>query len=388
MLYRNFGKTGEVVSNLGFGCMRLPIVDQQEEKIEEKLATQMLRYAIDHGVNYIDTAYPYHKGMSEPFLGEALKDGYRDKVFIATKLPSWEVQNKQDCERILNEQLNRLQTEYIDFYLLHALKKDWWEKLKNRGGLEFLDRAIEDGRIRYAGFSFHDELDQFKTIVDEYDWSFCQIQYNFMDEDIQAGSEGLKYAAEKNLGIVIMEPLRGGNLARRVPEDIKVIWDKAPDKRSPAEWALRWVWNHPEVSVVLSGMTTPDQVTENCRIAASARPNHLSEMELDIIEEVKLQYRQRIKVDCTACGYCMPCPNGVNIPRIFSVYNDRFIFGEKRWSHLMYTFASNAGEQASNCIECGECEEVCPQSIAIIKSLKKCHEVLSEPVEEPATPKK
>jgi predicted aldo/keto reductase-like oxidoreductase len=381
MLYRTFGKTGEQVSNLGFGCMRLPVIDQQEEKIDEKLATDMLRTAIDHGVNYIDTAYPYHKGMSEPFVGKALQEGYRNKVFIATKLPSWEVNTREDCERVLNEQLDRLQTDHIDFYLLHALKKEWWEKLKNLGALDFLEQAIKDGRIRYAGFSFHDEIEHFKAIIDEYDWSFCQIQYNFMDEEVQAGTEGLRYAAEKDLGIVIMEPLRGGSLARSAPKDIQAIWDKAPERRSPAEWALRWVWHQPELSVVLSGMSAPEQVEENCRIAALAEPNGLSDSELEIIEEVKQQYRQRIQVDCTACGYCMPCPSGVNIPRIFSVYNDRFIFGEKRWSHLMYTFASNDGEQASNCIECGECEEVCPQKIAIIADLKKCHEILSEPIE-------
>lgn len=381
MLYREFGTTGELVSNLGFGCMRLPVLDRQEDRIDEDLARRMLRSAIDQGVNYVDTAYPYHKGMSEFFVGRALQDGYRDRVFLATKLPSWEVTSRQDCDRILAEQLERLQTGVIDGYLLHALKKEWWEKLKGLGVLEFLDQAIRDGRIRYAGFSFHDECDQFKAIVDDFDWSFCQIQYNFMDEDVQAGTEGLFYAAGKGLGVVVMEPLRGGNLARSVPGDIQALWDQAPEKRSPAEWALRWVWDHPEVSVVLSGMTALDQVEENCRIAAAAEPNALSEAELEVIEQVRQRYRERIKVDCTACGYCMPCPNGVNIPRIFSVYNDRFIFGDERWSHLMYAFASNAGEHASSCIECGECEEVCPQGISIIETLKECHEVLSQPVE-------
>ncbi|MDJ0622922.1 MAG: aldo/keto reductase [Desulfocapsaceae bacterium] len=382
MLYRRFGKTEEMVANLGFGCMRLPTLDGKEENIDEKLATRMVHAAIDQGVNYFDTAYPYHKGMSEPFLGRALQGGHRDKVLIATKLPSWEVQNKADCERILTEQLQRLQTDRIDFYLLHALKKDWWEKLKNLGALDFLDQALKDGRIRYAGFSFHDEDEQFKTIVDEYDWSFCQIQYNFMDEEIQAGTAGLKYGAEKDLGIVVMEPLRGGSLARKVPEDILAIWDQAPVKRTAAEWALRWVWNSPEVSVVLSGMTTMGQVEENCKIARTANPESLSETELELVARVKDTYRRRIKVDCTTCGYCMPCPEGVNIPRIFSIYNDRSIYGEKRWSHLMYTFASNTGEQADSCVECGECEEVCPQAIPIIATLKECHAVLSEPLED------
>ncbi len=381
MNYRTLGKTGERVSCLGFGCMRLPIIDGQENRIDVDVAMEMVHSAIDRGINYFDTAYPYHQGMSEPFLGNALQDGLRKKVLIATKLPSWEVNSREDCDRILAEQLERLKTEYIDFYLLHALKKEWWEKLKNLGALEFLDQAIKVGRIKYAGFSFHDEIDSFKEIVDAYDWSFCQIQYNFMDEEVQAGTAGLNYAAERELGIVIMEPLRGGSLARKAPTDIQAIWDRSAKKRSPAEWALRWVWNHPDISVVLSGMTAPEQLEENCSIGASAEPCSLNENELEIIEEVKQQYRQRIKVDCTACGYCMPCPSGVNIPRVFSVYNDRFIFDEKRWSHLMYTFASNADEQASNCVECGECEEACPQEIPIIAALKECHEVLSEPLE-------
>jgi len=381
MLYRDFGTTGERVSILGFGCMRLPVLNQQEEAIDEDLAGGMLRSAVDQGVNYVDTAYPYHKGMSEPFVGRALQGGYRDRVFLATKLPSWEVQTRQDCERILNEQLDKLQTGVIDGYLLHALKKEWWEKLKTVGVLEFLDQAIRDGRIRYAGFSFHDECQQFKAIVDSFDWSFCQIQYNYMDGNIQAGTEGLEYAAGKGLGVVVMEPLRGGSLARDVPGDIQAIWDQAPIRRSPAEWALRWVWNRPEVSVVLSGMTAPEQVEENCHIASTADAHSLKGSELEIIDQVKERYRERINVDCTACGYCMPCPNGVNIPRIFSIYNDRSIYGDERWSHLMYTFASNADEHASNCIECGECEEVCPQGIAIIDTLKECHEVLSRPLE-------
>lgn len=362
--------------------MRLPVVNGQDDTIDEPTATQMLRYAIDQGVNYIDTAYPYHKGMSEPFVGRALNNGYRDKVFLATKLPSWEVQTPEDCERILSEQLQRLLTEKIDFYLLHALKKDWWEKLKSLGVLEFLDQAKREGRISYLGFSFHDEAEQFKTIVDEYDWSFCQIQYNFMDEETQAGREGLHYAAEKELAVVIMEPLRSGNLARETPNDIGAIWEQASVTRTPAECALRWVCDHPQVSVVLSGMTTPEQVEENCRIASLAEPNSLTADEHEIINKVKNCYRSHIVVDCTGCGYCMPCPSGGNIPRIFSIINDRSIHGDKRWSHLMYTFASNEGEQATSCSECGECEEVCPQAIPIIATLKRCHNLLNAPTEE------
>ena len=382
MNYRPFGKLDWQASALGFGCMRLPTREGNSGAIREDRAADMLHYAIDHGVNYLDTAYPYHQGESEPFLGRVLQGRYREKVRLATKLPCWKVEKTADFDALLTEQLNRLQTERIDFYLLHALNEKSWRKMHRLDVLSWLEKAQAEGRIGWIGFSFHDEFAVFKDIVDAYHgWDFCQIQYNFMDEGIQAGTEGLLYAAGKGLGVVVMEPLRGGSLARSVPEDIQALWDQALEKRSPAEWALRWVWNHPEVSVVLSGMTAPDQVEENCRIAAAAEPNALSETELDIIDQVRQRYRERIKVDCTACGYCMPCPNGVNIPRIFSVYNDRFIFGDERWSHLMYTFASNAGEHASNCVECGECEEVCPQGILIIETLKKCHEVLSQPLE-------
>jgi hypothetical protein len=361
--------------------MRLPVINGQEDRIDEDQATRMLRRAVDLGVNYVDTAYPYHQGQSEPFVGRALQDGYRERVLLATKLPSWLIQEPGDCERYLQEQLERLQTDRIDCYLLHNIKKEWWERLLDCGVLEFLDRAVQQGKITYAGFSFHDEYDHFVRVVDAYDWDFCQIQYNFMDQEVQAGKAGLEYAGEKKLGVVIMEPLRGGSLAGELPEDIQAAWEQSGIQRSAAEWALRWVWDHPQVSVLLSGMSSLEQVEENCRTANDARPHSLSRDELETVDRVRQMYQERMHVDCTGCGYCLPCPNGVNIPRIFSIYNARSMFQDTRWSHLMYTMSTNDAERADNCIQCGECEEKCPQDIPIAAKLAEAHQVLSEPLE-------
>jgi predicted aldo/keto reductase-like oxidoreductase len=365
-------KVEEDLSILGFGCMRLPV--KEDGHIDEPQATEMLRYAIDHGVNYVDTAYPYHNGESEPFVGRALQDGYRKKVNLATKLPSWLINSRDDMDRYLNEQLIHLQTDHIDFYLVHGLMKPFWEKLYPMGIIEFLDQAIADGKIRYAGFSFHDEVALFKKIVDAYDWTFCQIQYNFMDEQYQAGTEGLRYASEKGLGIVIMEPLRGGMLAKEVPA-IRQIWEQAAVRRSPAEWALRWVWNSPEVSVVLSGMSDPQQVSQNVSYASGGLPNSLSPQELSLFAQVKSEYEKRIKVPCTGCNYCMPCPSNVNIPECFSIYNSGCMFEAPDVAQINYKIALGgmlAGEPsfASQCQECGECEEKCPQKLPIRDRLK------------------
>jgi predicted aldo/keto reductase-like oxidoreductase len=379
MQYRRLGHCDTSVSILGMGCMRLPIVDGDESHIDEERATALLHRAIERGINYFDTAYPYHQGHSETFLGRALqREGLRHKVLLASKLPSWAIETRADFDRYLNEQLQRLRTERIDCYLLHALKSDWWHKMYELGVLDFLDRAIADGRIGCAGFSFHDELPLFKKIVDAYDWSFCQIQYNYMDEEIQAGRIGLEYAATKGLGVLVMEPLRGGHLARPAPAELQALWDRAAVRRSPVEWALRWVWNRPEVTGLLSGMNELAQIDENCRIADQARPNSLTTEELTLIGAVRDQLRQRIKVPCTACGYCLPCPVGVNIPRIFSIYNDCFIYGDPGFPHRIYTITMNAAEVASNCTRCGQCEAACPQRIAIMDMLAESHRVLSE----------
>ena len=384
MLYRDFGKKGEKVSVLGFGCMRLPVIGDDPTNIDEEKAINMVRYAIDQGVNFIDTAYPYHglgldqAGASEPFLAKALKDGYREKVKIATKLPSWMIKTREDMDKYLNGQLGRLETDYIDFYMVHGINRLYWENLKELGFEEFLDEAIADGMIKHAGFSFHHRLDLFKEVIDHYDWSFCLIQYNYLDDEYQAGKEGMEYAYKKGLGIAVMEPLRGGQLATNIPQEVQDLFDESDVNRSPAEWALRWVWNHPEVSVVLSGMSTMDQLKENLKIAKEAQPNTLTDIELKIIDQAKSLFEEKLQINCTSCGYCLPCPSGVNIPENFSKYNDYFLFGSPE-AKEEYQFHYNAliveNERSSVCIECGACEEHCPQGIRIIHELKKVKEL-------------
>ena len=385
MLYRKLGKTGLTPSVLGFGAMRLPLAGgignsaerfDPSKEIDEELALKMFQYALDHGVNYFDSAYVYHGGKSEVVMGKALKP-YRDKVTIVTKLPTMIAASYDDFERCLNEQLTRLDTDYIDLYLVHALDKRVWPRMKELGVVKFLEKIKADGRVRHIGFSFHDDVRAFKEIVDDYDWETCQIQYNYFDENNQAGKEGLLYAAAKGLGISIMEPIRGGKLAGPIPDKIKAIWDKAQTKRTPAEWALRWVWNHPEVSVVLSGMSSMEQVVENIRIADEGKAQSLSAEELALIGEAKKAYEDMMKVGCTGCAYCMPCETGVNIPVIFSSYNDLFIFENERESSAMfYNIFLPQTQRASACIECGACEEKCPQHIEIREELKKAHELL------------
>ena len=387
MLYRKLGKYGPDVSILGFGAMRLPVVGGNKSPtdgfnpnkiIDEEETKRMIEYAVSHGVNYFDTAYPYHTGKSELVLGKYLKP-YRDKVHLVTKLPPRFVQTEADCDRLLDEQLKKLDTSYLDVYLLHGLNRPSWGKLKALNITSFLDRIQKDGRARMVGFSFHDDVIIFKEIVDSYDWAVCQIQYNYYDENHQAGKEGLIYAASKGVGMVIMEPIRGSKLASPVPKEVQALWDTAKVKRTPAEWALRWVWNHSEVSTALSGMSAMNQLIENVKVAEEGRPNSLTQEELFLITKVMETYRAKFRVDCTGCAYCMPCETGVNIPGIFAAYNEFFVFDDREMSLMQYNFMLPPEQMATNCAECGECEEKCPQHISIREELKKAHETLNRP---------
>lgn len=363
--------------------MRLPVIGYDPTSIDEEKAINMIRYAVDHGVNFIDTAYPYHGssldrgGESEPLVAKALQDGYREKVKIATKLPSWAVETREDMDRFLNEQLERLETGCIDFYMVHGINRAYWENLTELGFEGFLDDALASGKIKHAGFSFHDRLDFFKEVVDHYDWSFCLIQLNYLDDEYQAGIEGMKYASARGLGVMAMEPLKGGSLASNMPPEVQKLFDSADQKRPPVEWALKWVWDHPEVAGVLSGMNSMEQVQENLKIAEKAHPSLLTDAELDITRQAKSIFQEKLKINCTNCGYCLPCPSGVNIPENFTRYNDFFLFGTPEMKE-QYKFGYHnfmpQDEHAANCTECGECEEHCTQDISIIKELKKVKE--------------
>lgn len=371
MLYRSMKGSPDKLSILGFGCMRLPLSSEDPADIDQDQFNEMLHYAIDNGVNYVDTAWPYHNEASEPAVGRALSGSYRDKVFLATKLPTWLIESREDMDFYLNEQLKRLQTDHIDYYLVHALTKTRWKKITSHDVFDFLDSARKDGRIRHAGFSFHDELSLFKEIADSYDWDFCQIQYNYMDENYQAGKEGLDYAADKGLGIIVMEPLRGGHLAGKMPKDLEDIWQEHDSNVSPAGWGLRWVWDHEAVTVVLSGMSNFEQVKDNIANAEKGTPGNMSEKDLQMISRVRSIFRDRMRVPCTNCRYCMPCPAGVNIPECFNRLNIAYMFEDPDFAKATYKIFTRENGKASLCVECGKCEEVCPQQIAIRDNLKE-----------------
>lgn len=382
MQYRKFGKSGLDVSILGFGCMRLPVnppeaegKDSDVKSIDEPEAIKMIRYAIDNGVNYVDTAYLYHEGASESLVAKALRDGYREKVMLATKLPIWLVKCKEDFDKFLDEQLAKLETEYLDVYLLHALDKSRWNKVMELDLLESLKKAIDAGKIKYGGFSFHEDIDFFPTILDAFDWGMCQIMFNYMED--RKWEKYIKYAHEKGIAVVVMEPLLGGKLACRQPEPVRKVWRESATDRNPVEWALKWVYNYPEVTLALSGMSTMDQVKDNVRIAEDSSPNALSENELQTIEKVRAAYESLIKVKCTGCKYCQPCPNNVSIPQIFEYYNNASAYNANMEFSKGYESLKKAAKDASLCVECRKCEEACPQKLPVIKYLKEAHASLN-----------
>lgn len=376
MKYRNFGKIDFKSSALGFGTMRFPVIGENSAKIDESQTKEMIYYAVDNGINYLDTAYVYHQGQSEVVLGKILKDGHREKVKIATKLPVWLIAGRNDLDIIFEEQLRRLQTDHIDFYLLHSLNEEKWSKVLDLRIIEWLEKKVSQGKINYLGFSFHDQYPLFEKIIDSYNkWTFCQIQYNLLDENEQAGVKGLKYAAQKGLAVIIMEPLKGGKLAH-APKKVQEIWDQAKSKKSSVDWALSWLWNQPEISLVLSGMSNLNQVKENIKSASKSEINSLTNAEVSLIKKVQKKYQELISIPCTKCGYCLPCPKKVNIPKIFEIYNeirmyDNLAEGIKKYSSL------NPEEKIENCVSCKRCESLCPQKIKISEKLKEVKKFLA-----------
>lgn len=378
MNYRK-DKYGNELSILGYGCMRFT---QSGGKINIDKAEQEIMEAYRAGVNYYDTAYVYPG--SEAALGEIFsRNNIRDKVYLATKLPHYLIKNRESMEKCFNEQLKRLQTDHIDYYLMHMLTDvKTWERLKSLGILEWIEEKKAGGAIRQVGFSYHGNSDMFCQLVDAYGWDFCQIQYNYMDENSQAGRRGLCYAHEKGMPVIIMEPLRGGKLVSKLPQQAMDIFENYPTKRSPAQWAFRWLWNQPEVTCVLSGMNSMDMVRENVQTAADVKVGELGADEENMLKSVVQAINAKMKVGCTGCGYCMPCPRNVDIPGTFSAYNHKY--SEGKFSALKEYFMCTAmrkdSSAASNCIECGKCERHCPQHIEIRKQLKNARRELEGPL--------
>ncbi|WP_136688040.1 aldo/keto reductase [Halorhabdus amylolytica] len=371
MEYREFGTSIDWgPSALGFGAMRLPTDDGD---VDRERTIRMIRTAIDRGVNYVDTAWPYHDGESERVVGEALDDGYRDQVNLATKMPSWELETRADLDEYFEKQLDRLGTDHVECYLLHALNHEYWETYQGIDIFEWIEDRQAAGDIDHIGFSFHDDRDLFEEIVDAYDWDFCQIQYNYLDQEYQAGRAGLEYAAERGLGVVIMEPLRGGMLATDLPDPVREAFEAADADRSPVEWALQWLWDQPEVSTVLSGMSTLEQVRENVEIAANSGVGQFSTDDHTIVERARERFEELMAVDCTGCDYCTPCPTGVEIPRNFDLYN-RIEMGDDPNAIVAEYEDMDESARADACVACGECEPACPQHLEIISLLEETHE--------------
>ena len=378
MNYRT-DRYGNELSILGFGCMRFP---QKMGRIDMEETEREIMTAYQAGVNYYDTAYIYPG--SEAALGEIFeKNNIREKVYIATKLPHYLIKSVADMDKLFAEELRRLRTDYVDYYLMHMLTDtDTWNRLKSLGIEEWITQKKASGAIRQIGFSYHGNSEMFCNLVDAYDWDFCQIQYNYMDEHSQAGRRGLYHAHEKGIPVIIMEPLRGGKLVNRLPDTAKKIFEEYKIKRTPAQWAFRWLWNQPEVTVVLSGMNSDEMVRDNIQTASTVEVGELGEDEEQMLKQVVAAINAKMKVGCTGCGYCMPCPKGVDIPGTFAAYNRRYAEG-KFWSFVDYVMCTTLRKNstaASNCVGCGKCEKHCPQHIEIRKNLKDAQKELETPL--------
>lgn len=369
MEYRSMDKLGVKPSMLGFGCMRFP--QKEDGSIDEVESEKMLDKAIEAGVTYIDTAYPYHNGESEPFVGRVLKKYKRDSFYLATKLPIWKVETIEDVKATFEEQLNRLQVDYVDFYLLHALSKERWEKILKLGVLDFCKEMKEQGKLKYIGFSFHDSYEVFEEILTSWDWDFCQIQYNYMDTEHQAGDRGYALAEKLGVPMVIMEPIKGGSLAV-LPEDIAAMYKEADQEASISSWALRWVGTHSNVKVILSGMSTYSQVLDNLKTFETFKP--LNQEEQALVEKVAATIRGRVKNGCTGCRYCMPCPFGIDIPKNFAIWNQEAMYGNPAAAKRKYERELAESARADQCRKCGACEKECPQAISIREDLVRVKE--------------
>lgn len=362
------------VSLLGMGCMRLPLDSQGEVDVDASVAA--IRKGIDEGINYMDTAYVYHNGFSERVLGMALRDGYREKVLIADKMSIWLAKTEEDLDRLFDKQLSRLGTDYIDIYLLHNQNRNFFEKCKKLNIFSWLDQKKKEGKIRYTGFSFHDEYDVFEEIIKSYDWDMCQIQFNYIDENYQAGIRGLKLAGEMNIPVVIMEPLKGGRLASKLPPQIEPMWKEMSEDRKPVDWAFRWVADHPQVMTILSGMSSMDQVTENLELFKTITPGCLSDGDRNVLSKIADTFRSLVEYGCTECRYCMPCPQRIDIPKTIRLYNDLALYDNAAGVHTEYNWM--APYTASKCVECKACESHCPQSLPVSSIMKKCVEKFGE----------
>ncbi|MBQ8953535.1 MAG: aldo/keto reductase [Clostridia bacterium] len=376
MKYRNFGKLGIQGSAFGLGCMRFNGAASGDSAIDEQKAISLIRRAIDGGVTYLDTAYVYLNRTSEIVVGKALRDGYRDKVTIATKMPAEHVHNRAEMEALLDEELKKLQTDHVDFYLMHGINKEKWEYFKSIGAPEFFSDMKREGKIRYKCFSFHGPYDEFEYIINDYDWDMVQIQYNFMDVEHQAGTKGLELAGRLGIPVVIMEGLLGGRLAK-APDNVQALYDAFPVKRTPVEWAFRWLCNHPEVATVLSGCNEETQIDDNLRIFDTVEPGIMTEEELQLMDDVRAAYISRTRIGCTGCRYCMPCPNGVDIPGLFSTWNNVSLYDLDPKDDWGLRRIRENGATPDKCVACGACEAACPQQLPIIEKLQEAWQALA-----------